>query len=388
MRGKNTLFADPHLIVHLVLDKENRSGGAIKIPSLILHSAPFSIEGAGSIAATTTPMLEMQGRITCNYDALLPMLQPLVGRDILASGNRTGDILLSLPLQWPVPMERLTFSAQLPFDALSLQGFGFQPLVVPVDCNLGRLRCRLDGLLEGGGRATLEPVWDLTATQPVLSLPAEDQIVADAPLKPALVRLLGRWHPLFGIMAHPQGVVNVRPSGFSFSPADKDDQWPEFATAITLSRAKFKPIGALRELLELAGITREWLSCKEQEMVCEGKKGRVRCGPVRLLAGSDEISLQGEILPNGSLHYRIRLPVSQQLAQEAQLTVEGKAVVEAEIKGARTKPTFDAAAFLAGLPAQLQPGVERSSGRAGSGTAAGPTEEKRLPANGSGAGTK
>ncbi|MCL2459495.1 MAG: hypothetical protein FWF31_11790 [Desulfobulbus sp.] len=370
-RGKNTLFADPHSMVRLVFDRENRPGGAINISSLILRSAPLSIEGTGSIAAATTPpMLEMQGRISCDYATLLPMLQPLVGRDISASGSQTGEILLSLPLKWPMPMERLTFSAQLPFDALSVQGLGFKPLVVPVDCNLGRLQGRLEGLLEGGGRANLEPVWDLTAAQPVLSLPGEDQLVADVPLKPALVRLLGRLHPLFGAMAHPQGVVSMRPRAFSFSSADKEGQWPEFTTAITLTRAKFKPTGALHELLKLAGVTEEWLSCKEQEMVCEGKKGRMHCGPVRLLAGSDEISLRGETLPDGSLRYLIRLPMSQQLAQKAQLTVEGKAVVEAEIKGKRTQPTFDAVAFLAGLPAQLRSGVEVSSGQADSDMAA------------------
>ncbi|MDR2549924.1 MAG: hypothetical protein LBD10_06985 [Desulfobulbus sp.] len=391
MRGKNKLFADPHPIVHLVLDKENRPGGSIKMPSLILRSSPLNIEGAGSIAATSPPRLEMQGRINCNYAALLPLLQPLIGRDIVAGGSRTGDLLLSLPLQWPIPMEQLTFSAQLPLDTLALQGVGFKPLVVPVDCNLGKLRCRLDGLLEGGGRASLEPVWDLAAAQPTLSLPAENQSVVDAPLKPALVRLLGRLHPLFGTMARPQGMVSMRPSAFSFTPTDKEGQWPEFTTAITLSRAKFKPSGALHELLALAGVSKEWLSCKEQEMVCEGKKGRVHCGPVRLLAGGDEISLQGETLADDSLRYRIRMPVNQQLAQKAQLTVEGKAMAEVEIKGERTKQAFDAAAFLAGLPAQLQRGVEAASGQPAGNSSnpmAGPTEEKTLPATAREAGNK
>ncbi|MCL1979633.1 MAG: hypothetical protein FWG62_00970, partial [Proteobacteria bacterium] len=95
MRGKNELFADPNPMVHLVLNKEDHPGGRIKIPTLTLRSASLGIEGAGSIAATTPPVLELQGRISCNYAALLPMLQPLVGRDITAGTSRTGDILLS-----------------------------------------------------------------------------------------------------------------------------------------------------------------------------------------------------------------------------------------------------------------------------------------------------
>ncbi|MCL2790968.1 MAG: hypothetical protein FWD79_10045 [Desulfobulbus sp.] len=358
MSGQRKLFADPHLLVYFVLDKEGRSGKTTKIPSLILRSTPLSIEGTGSIADAVPPVLDMQGRMTCDYAAFLPMLSLAASRDIAVSGTRTADILLSLPLQWPVPMERLTFSAQLPVDSLALQGIGFKPLVVSVDCNLGRLRCRLDGQLEDGGQATLEPVWNLTGPQPALSLPPDGQVVQDAALKPALIRLLGRLHPLFGCMAYPQGMIDVRPTAFSFSPAGKGAQWPAFAMALSMNRVKFKPTGALHELLALAGMTQEWLSCKEQEMVCEGKEGRVRCDPVRLLAGDREISLQGEMLPDGALRYRVRLPMSPQLTEKAQLVVQGRTTIEAEIRGDRQQPAFDAATFLADLSAQLRQQVE------------------------------
>lgn len=354
MSGKQKLFTDPHPVVHLVLDQEDRPGTTTKIPSLMLRSTPFGIEGAGSIAATVPPMLELRGRMTCDYAALLPVLAPFPGLDLSMSSTRAADVLISLPLQWPVPMERLTFSAQLPVDSLSLQGFGFKPLVVPVDCNMGRLRCRLDGPLEGGGRAALEPVWHLAGPQTALSLPAKDQLVQDAPLKPALVKLLGRLHPLFGPVAQPQGAVTMRLKSFSLPPAGKGTQWPAFTLALAMNQAQFKPTGALHELLALAGITQERVSCREQEMICEGKKGRVRCDAIYLLAGDHEISLQGEMLPNGLLRYRIRLPVSQQLMEKTGLMVQGRAMVEAEIGGDRNNPVFDAAAFLAGLPAQLQ----------------------------------
>ena len=378
LRGQKQLFADPHLVVHFVLDKENRPGGIAKISSLFLNSTPLNIEGAGSIAATVPPMLEMQGRMVCNYAALLSMLPSLVSRDISMSGSQAADILLSLPLQWPVPMERLTFSAQLPVDSFSLQGFGFKSLTVPVDYNLGKLRCRLDGPLEGGGRVSLEPVWDFAAPMTTLSLPAEGQLVQDAAFKPALVRLLGRLHPLFGPVAQPQGVINMRPSVFFLPLADKGTQWPAFTMALSMDRAKFRPTGALQELLLLAGFPQEWLSCKEKEMICEGKKGRVHCGPVHLLAGDHEIGLQGDMLPDGSLRYRVHLPMSQHLAEKIQLSMQGRIMVEAEIKGDREQPVFDAEAFLAGLPAQLHQGVEADP--ADSGRSADPADKEKVQA--------
>jgi len=357
-RGKKKLFADPHPMLHFTLDRERWAGGVMKMPSFILRSTPLGIEGAGSIAAADPPVLELQGRVSCNYAALMPLLAPLVGREISVSGGRSGDVLLSLPLQWPVPTERLTFSAQLPVDALRLRGLGFKSLVVPVECNLGRLRCRLDGPLEGGGRATLEPVWELAPSRTALSLAPDGQLVRDAALKPALTDLLGRMHPLFGLVAQPQGAVDVRFDAFSRMAAEQGAQPPTFTVALSLDRARFKPAGALHELLALAGLPREWLSCRERELVCEGNNGRVRCGPVHLLAGSDEIGLRGEMLPDGSLRYRVGLPMNKQLAARIQLVVQGNRVVEAELGGSREKPAFDAGAFLAGLPAQLRQGIE------------------------------
>ena len=384
LRGKKQVFADPHPVARLVLDMANRAGEPIKIPSLLLRSTLCSIEGAGSMSATAPPILDMRGRMVCDYAALLPLLHP--GRDVVASGSRPADILLSLPVQWPLPVERLTFTAQAPVDALSLSGLSFKPLVAAVDSNLGKLRCRLDGPLEGGGRATLEPVWDLAAPQPALSLPAEGQTVQDAALRPALVRLLGRVHPLFGLVATPQGTIGVRPSVFVFSPTDKGAQQPEFTVALAMNRAKFKPTGALRELLTLAGFTQEWFSTKEQELVCEGNKGKVHCAPVHLLAGDLEIGLQGDLLPDGALRYRASLPMTRQLAEQTQLVVQGKALVEAELGGNRGNPAFDAAAFLAGLPAQLHQEVGPAQAAGGQQTAS--ADKKTAPADSREAGVK
>jgi len=379
MRGKKQLFTDPRPILKFSLHKEEKGGGAVRIPAFLLQTTPVKIEAAGLVPPNTPPSLELQGQITPDFAVLAPLLDPIIGRGVTANGHQPGEFLLSLPLSLPVHPEQLTFTAHVPVNSLQVQGIGLRQLTLPIDLNRGKLRLRIDGPLDGG-RVTLEPVWDLAGRQPVLTLPAATQLLKDVPLKPPLMRgLLGKMHPLFGAVAHPQGMVDVRVDSFSLPMPDKGRQWPTVTAAVGVNRVKFKPTGALRALLDLNGLDQEWFRCKEEEMRCEGKNGRVSCGPVRLLAGEAEVELRGEMDPDGALHYRVRLPVGKPLADKTQLAVQGDVTVEAEISGTRTEPIFDPSAFLASLSAQLRPDRERAERTAEEGGAP-PVGEKTSPA--------
>jgi len=369
-RSKKKLFADPRAILKISLLDEGKGGGETKVPSFFLQTVPLKIEGAGLVAARNkTPFLELQGQMTPDFTALSQLLAPVIGREVVVSGNRSGEFLLSLPLSLPLKRELVTFTVQLPLESLRFQGIGLRQLTLPVDVNRGKLRLSIDSQLDGG-RATLEPSWDLGAHQTVVALPPGTQLLKDVSLKPPLVDgLLGRLHPLFGVVAQPQGQVDLRVDNFSAPVPEKGSQQPVFTVAVALDRIKFKPTGGLREMLDLDGYDQAWLRCKEREVICEGKEGRVSCGPVHLLAGEAEAGLRGTMHPDGSLQYQVRLPVSKQLADKAQLVVHADATVEAEIGGTRDKPFFDASAFLAGLSAQLRKGVELTEHQAEEGPA-------------------
>jgi hypothetical protein len=383
LRGKTTLFSDPRLVLKVSLHGEAKDGGAMRMPSFFLNTAPVRIEGAGLVSRNTPPSLEVQGQITPDFTALAPLLEPLIGREVEVSGNRAGEFLLALPLSIPVRSEQVTFTAQLPVNTLRFQGIGLHRLTLPVACNRGKLRLSIDGQLDGG-RATLEPAWDLAARQPVISLPAGTQVLKDVVLKPPLAGgLLGRMHPLFGSLAHPQGTVDLRVDSFSVPVTEKGVQKPTFVAAVGVDRIKFKPIGVLRQLLDLGGIDQEWLRCREQEVVCEGKAGRVSCGPLHFLAGETEIGLRGEMFPDGSLRYRVRLPAAKSLTDLAQLVVQAKTTVEAEINGTRDKPVFDQPGFLAGLGKQLSKGIELTEHSGEEGQTPQPGPEQPLPAEAS-----
>ncbi|WP_319586500.1 hypothetical protein [uncultured Desulfobulbus sp.] len=375
-RGKEKIFTDSRPILKLSLHNEEKIGGAVSIPAFFLHTAPMRIEGAGLVARNNPPSLELQGQMTPDFIVLAPLLAPIFGRDAIVTGNRPGDFLLSLPLAFPLRKEQLTFSAQVPVDSLRFQGAGLRQLTLPVDLNRGKLRVTIEEKLDGG-RVSLQPLWDLTTPQVVLTLPPATQLFKDVPLKSPLVHsLLGRMHPLFGALAQSQGTVDLRLESFSVPMAGKGSARPVYTATVALARIKFKATDVLREILNLGGFDQEWMRCREHELICEGKSGLVSCTPVHLMAGAAEFGLRGHLNMDDSLHYQVRMPVGKQLADKAQLIVQAEATVEAEIGGARAKPIFDQATFLAGLSGQLRKGIELEQPKAAGETEQPPTSGK------------
>ena len=380
LRGKKKLFTDPRPNLGLSLHREAKEKGEVKIPSFFLRTAPLNIEGAGVVASNDLPSLELQGQITPDFAILAPLLAPIFGREAVVAGNQAGEFLLSLPLALPLNMEQLTFTAQLPVDSFRFLGIGLRQLILPVDLNRGKLRVGIDGKL-GSGQVALHPWWDLAASQMLMSLPPATQLLKDVPIKPPLVDgLLGRLHALFGALAQPQGTVDLRVDSFSLPVTEKGQQQPAFTVTIALDRVKFRATDVLRKMLDQDGFDQEWLSCKERELVCEGKNGRVSCAPVHLLAGSAEIGLRGHMDFNGALHYRVRLPVGKKLADSVQLVVQANATAEAEIGGTRAEPVFDQSAFLAGLPGQLSKDIVLTEHKTEEESQPAPASEKPVPA--------
>lgn len=355
-RGKEKLFADPQPVLALSWKGEGLGAG-VKIPSLSLQTAPLRIEGTGLITRSSPPLLELQGQMTPDFSALSPHLVPLLGRETVAVASRPADFLLALPLAYPLRTEHLTFTARIPLDSLRAGGLALRQCMVPVDVNRGRLRIAIDEQLDSG-RIAFAPEWDFAAPQAAMTLPDGSQLLKDVPLKPQLVEgLLSRIHPLFGVLAVPQGTVDVRVDGFSAPLHDKGPQRPTFTAVVALERVKFKARDALREILGLSGIAPQWLRCQERELTCEGKNGEVRCNPVRLVAGEQTIELTGQLGMDDTLRYRARMPLTKPLAEKTQLIVQTDATVVAEIGGTRLAPAFDQAAFLAGLPEQIRKGI-------------------------------
>jgi hypothetical protein len=164
---------------------------------------------------------------------------------------------------------------------------------------------------------------------------------------------------------------------------DKGPQRPTaFTATLGMDRITFKPAGALRELLVLNGIDQDSLRCRQREMTCKVRNGRIDCGALHFAAGELTVTISGDLGMDGVLRYGVRLPVKKELVEN--MAVPAKATVEAKISGTRAAPLFDQAAFLASLAEQLRastPPVDTSTQTGGtSETSAQPAGAAEQPA--------
>jgi hypothetical protein len=383
-QGQRQLFADPRLQLQASLSVAHPGGGEVKVPAFTLKTRLLSVAGTGLIRPGAQALVELQGGVTPDYSALAAMLAPVIGRETILAGQEAGTFVLSAPLRVPINPDQVTLAAQLPLDSLRFCGLNLRRLSVPVELNRGRLRVQLAAPLEGGHFA-LQPEWQWERGQSVLTLPPVSQVLLDAPLRPGLVSgLLAPLHPLFGVLAVPEGAVDLRLDGLTLPLAGKGAAQPTFKAVIGLDKMRFKPVGPLRALLEMTGLPVGELRSKERELACEGAKGRVRCAPVRLLAGDQDVVVRGSAGAGGALDCRVELPLTEALAAQAHLSMLGDVKVEAEIGGTRTTPLFDQPAFLASLAARAAAAATVTvdeppeNGESGQGTSD-PGNEPRIP---------
>lgn len=355
--AQKKIFADPRLQLKVSLASDRQGTGEVKISAFSLQTRPLRLEGTGLIrdnaGDNAAPLLELQGSLAGDYAALASLLPPFVGRETALSGKETGTFLLSAPLRVPMDMEQVTLAVQAPLDALRIFGLTLRQIPLTAELNRGRMRAQIAAPL-GDGKLVLQPQWQREGQQTVLTLPPASQVLLDAPLQPAMVAgLLAPLHPLFGLLAVPQGTVDLRVETLTLPLTSKGPARPTFKVVLGLGKMRFKPVGALQAVLEVAGLPSGELRCKERELACEAKNGRMSCAPVRLLAGDQGIVMRGVTEANGTLDYRVQMPLTEALAQQVQLSVLGDAKVEAELVGTRSAPLFDQAAFLANLAARV-----------------------------------
>jgi hypothetical protein len=350
-RGKEKLFGDTSLLLKATLlggDNE------LAIPAFILETTPMQLAGTGLLQQGSVPAsLGLQGTLKPNYPFFTNRLALATGQKVKLVGKQEGVFLFSSPFRLPVDLKQMTLSARFPVDSLRFKGFELRQFEMPVEINLGKLRAIIAGEL-GGGQVELQPQWDFGARGLEVSLPSSSQILQDVSLQQPLVNeMLVNIHPLFGALAQPEGLIDLRLDRFSWPLNAKGKQSPVFKATIGLGKMLIKPQKALLDLLDLGGIDHEDLQFKESELACEGDGTRILCTPLHLRSGEAEIGISGSVGRDRTLDYLVQMPVTEQLAGKVQLPLQQGGSVNAAIVGTLEAPFFDQQAFLALVTGQL-----------------------------------
>lgn len=355
MQGKRRIYADPQVELGVRLRSQPGGEGILALPQCSLRSSLFTFAGSGQLHRRAHPhLLEAQGQLEPAATLLSSVASELVpGTLVTLRGAQSGSLLLSAPLALPVDVRNLTLAAQLPVSELRLGGVQLRDLTLPLELNRGVLHVSVVGDAEGG-RVNLQPQWTWPPGQeaaPQLTMASASEVLRRVPLSRALNGGLLSHLPPLGCLVQGTGTLDLSLTRFSLPLGGK--RQADFALRLGLDQAKPQAMPVLRELLATAGLAQLPLRFKEPALTCEAKEGAVHCDPLMLLAGDAEIELRGGVQGDGTLAYRVAIPVGEKLAQEAGVVVHGPFVVAADISGTRAEPHFDRQGFLGSLAAQL-----------------------------------
>lgn len=353
-RAGARVLASKQLQLKTTLDGDLWGDGGVRIPSFSVLTTPIRAEGKGEIKGGTPRVLELGGVMTPDLALLAERMTAAVGQPVTLSGRNPSDFRMSLPLKTPLDLKQATLTAGLRLDTMLFRGILLRGLDLPVEMGKGRIGTVLESELYGG-RLALRPQWHFAAAVPELRLPDDTRALKGADVQSPLGSgVLARLHPLFGALARAEGSVDLDLERFAWSFPKGKARQPVFTAVITMDETRFHPAKTLVEPLILFGLDPKALRIEPGAISCEGRDGRVICAPVRLQCGDARMTLQGTTGLDGSLDYRLRLPVTEQLVGKERYALLAGQAIEIPITGTLAAPRFAPEALKRSLADQLK----------------------------------
>lgn len=211
-----------------------------------------------------------------------------------------------------------------------------------------------DGVLEAGyapplakGSLRVQAALEMSARPWVLRVPAAGLALREAPLDEALLPLLARVNPLLGACLALGGEATIE-AGNVRLPLDAG--WARetvFDAVVELRQAVVAPRGALAEILRHAGAEGRHLEIESERIEIACREGRLTPSPHRVLLEGRPVLFKGSVGLDGSVAYRVEVPLSADLVgEEAAKHLAGQSV-GVVVTGTVKKPAIDSGALAA-----------------------------------------
>ncbi|MCI5209076.1 MAG: hypothetical protein D3910_09845 [Candidatus Electrothrix sp. ATG2] len=262
------------------------------------------------------PHFSLDGHATPDLASLVAILNGMYPLGIEATGKKKEKFNLYYPLAQEEKEKakiNLRFATKVYADSFSKSGIDVSRLTLDTDMKKGVMANVLKGTLNEGW-LQLSPRIDYTQTPPLLTMTEGEQILTDVHLEEALTEgVLKAIHPIFGALATPVGVINVRLDRFSLPLAEKGMEKFDFKAFFDLSRVALEPKGVLSNILDMAGYVDRTLTMKKKSITCEGVQGQISCSPIKVTIAGSEMVISGSAGMDGSLNYIVEVPVTKRL---------------------------------------------------------------------------
>lgn len=311
----------------------------VELPVVAMESSLLTWKGSVAYEGDVQRILTIEGKALPDFSRLAQVAEKLIDRPLLMSGKSPQQVSLQLPLQAAAGQERrIAFTYEGVVDTFGYQGIDVRSLAVSSAIGQGKGELDIRGQLNGG-LLRINPSFDGASKPPVFFLSQPQAVLSDVQLKePLMQNVLGKVHPLFGVLVRPQGVVSMQANAFRW-PAGTVEQ-AEFETVFDVRQLQLESNVFLREILQLLGLADEAMDLRDAEVTCHGKEGRVSCSPVHILIADSEMTMSGSVGYDGSLDYQLSVPVTRSLVgKEGYRVLEGT-TIDIPIRGSVDQPLF------------------------------------------------
>jgi len=351
-QNKEPVLVEPEVHLACILEPRAARERSYTVTALKLQSTRGTFTGAGLAHYGRVPtLLELHGELHPTEEWTARLLDTLISSQVYLTQIDAGSIFVSLPLHLPLELNQLTLSGELPVHGLGSLGVRGGEAILAVELNRSILRAQVR---EGNRpeRFFFRGEWHQDGDGYILTIPEGTQLLEQLPLTREVADgFLAQLAP-FGTLLTATGRVGLRVKRFSLT-LNKAGRRPDFNLILDLRQAHPHAVGALKQLLDTAGLGTASLRFLERELVCEGWNGSMTCAPLRLRSGSADLVITGSKRRNGRINYAVKLPVTQPLLKHAGISALGQFSAIAEISGTQSRPIFHPQEFFQGLAAQI-----------------------------------
>ncbi|PIE60007.1 MAG: hypothetical protein CSA32_01100 [Desulfobulbus propionicus] len=314
--------------------------GILQVSALELNS-PL-LYGQARVSLQNSPAgknVGAKGKIIPDLTALTPLIQQISAQPVTLQGEHAHRFSLLFPLREHAAKKNISLDLHYEgqIDQARYKNIELDKLTTILTLDKGKGRVALDGEVYGG-QLTVVPEIDMTTGPLRCSLTQATQVLTDVKLSKPLTGFLAHIHPLFGVIGHPEGTIDMLTKEFSYNGSSPKDT--TFTVVFDLREMYLRNDGLLQEILPLVQHEEKPLQLKESELTCEGKDGRITCSPVHLSVAASEMVLTGSLGFDGSLDYTLRVPVNRNLIGQEVAHTLGDATIDIPITGTVETPFF------------------------------------------------
>ena len=314
--------------------------GDLKIDALDFGSPPVSLQAAGMLQRTDGSRLVLEGEQQVDFARVGSLVAAFTDKSLEMGGSRRQHFSLDTPLaKEGLKTARLTTTFQA--DSLVWSGVEAERIALPLRLADGVLSSGIHGELNGG-RLDVEGTYAINAKPPHITLPPGERILSGVELDRTLTgAVLGKIHPLFGLLASPRGKVDARMDEFYWPVAAGGSESARFTTVFDVGKIELESRGVLKEVLALVKLADQPLTLKESEITCTGKQGRISCTPLHILVADSVMTISGSVGMDQSLDYLLEVPVTEKLVGREGFRVLGGTTIKVPLRGTLNEPDLN-----------------------------------------------